>query len=120
MAAAICGAWNAVATTWRKSSAMPSHSIDYLNARRAAIQAGHARPQPRADRVLNVAARKLRDAEMAGRKQTVWNDKDSSQKELQLALAFWNQYHSPGSRNRVRAAIAYYRKWNKQRDTSLA
>ena len=43
---------------------MPTHSIDYLNARRAAIQAGHARPQPRADRVLNVAARKLRDAEM--------------------------------------------------------
>ena len=49
---------------WRGASAMPTHSIDYLNARRAAIQAGHARPQPRADRVLNVAARKLRDAEM--------------------------------------------------------
>ena len=44
----------------------------------------------------------------------MWNDKDSSRKELQLALAFWSRYHSPGSRNRVRAAVAYYRKWNNQ------
>ena len=47
----------------------------------------------------------------------LWNDKDSSQKELQLALAFWNQYHSPGSRNRVRAAIAYYRKCGTSKET---
>ena len=50
----------------------------------------------------------------------LWNDKDSSRKELQLALAFWSRYHSPGSRNRVRAAVAYYRKWNKQPKRHIA
>ena len=43
---------------------MPTHSIDYLNARRAALPASGGTNYARRDRVLNVAARKLRDAEM--------------------------------------------------------
>lgn len=43
---------------------MPTHSIDYLNARRAALPASGGTNYAKRDRVLNVAARKLRDAEM--------------------------------------------------------
>jgi len=40
-----------------------------------------------------------------------WNDKEYSERELPAALAFWRQYHTPGSRNRPRSAIRYFRKY---------
>jgi hypothetical protein len=44
-------------------------------------------------------------------KQT-WNDQTASESELQAALSFWRQYHTVGARNRVRSAVAYYRRWH--------
>jgi len=38
-----------------------------------------------------------------------WTDIVYSEAELRAALAFWAIYHSAGSRERVRQAIAYYR-----------
>jgi hypothetical protein len=43
---------------------MPTHSIDYLNARRDRLPASGGTNYAKRDRILNVAARKLADAEM--------------------------------------------------------
>jgi hypothetical protein len=42
----------------------------------------------------------------------MWTDRNCSELELQAAMVFWRQYHNFGARNRVRAAIRYYRKYH--------
>ena len=41
-----------------------------------------------------------------------WNDRDCSTLELRAAIEYWAGHHNQGSRNRVRAAIGYYRAWH--------
>ena len=40
-------------------------------------------------------------------------DKEMSRLELKAALAFWAMYHNQGSRDRVRHAIAAFRKYHR-------
>jgi hypothetical protein len=43
---------------------MPTHSIDYLNARRDRLPASGGTNYAKRDRIVNVAVRKLQDAEL--------------------------------------------------------
>jgi hypothetical protein len=38
-------------------------------------------------------------------------DREASEMEVKAALQFWSQFHTSGARNRVRAAIRYFRKY---------
>lgn len=42
------------------------------------------------------------------------NDRQASEHEVQAALAFWREFHTPGARRRVRMAIRYHRRWHEQ------
>lgn len=49
-----------------------------------------------------------------------WDDERASECELQDALKFWRQYHNLGSRNRVRSALAYYRRYHSRKEHTHA